>query len=101
MNTKRKAISQGPQQYEIRVRGSMGPTICQAFPALTAQRRGDETVLSGRLPDQSALYGALHEVEALGVVLIELRCWAVGRPGYGEHTTAGVPDRIGSTPASV
>jgi len=61
------------RRYEIHVRGSLGPTMMQAFPTLAASRRGQDTVLSGSLPDQSALYGVIHELEALGLQLLEIR----------------------------
>jgi hypothetical protein len=60
--------------YEIRVRGPIGPTIMQAFPALTATRSGHDTLLTGSLPDQSALYGVINQLEALGLQLLEIRC---------------------------
>jgi hypothetical protein len=62
-----------PLRYEIRVRGSIGPTIMQAFPTLTASRSGQDTLLTGSLLDQSALYGVIHELEALGLQLLEMR----------------------------
>ena len=62
-----------PQCYEISVRGHLGETIRAAFPALRAWTRGDETVLTGVLADQAALYGVLAEIEALGLELIEVR----------------------------
>ena len=43
-----------PQRYEIWVRGHLGETMRSAFPALRAQRRGEDTVLTGALPDQAA-----------------------------------------------
>ena len=63
-----------PRCYEIRVRGPIGPTIMQAFPTLTATRSGHDTLLTGSLPDQSALYGVIHQLEALGLQLLEIRC---------------------------
>jgi hypothetical protein len=60
-------------QYEIRVRGHLGETIRSAFPALRAQPRGADTVLTGSLPDQAALYGVLAEIEDLGLELLEVR----------------------------
>ena len=65
----------GPQSrhYEICVRGHLGETMRSAFPALRAQVRGKDTVLTGALPDQAALYGVLAEIEALGLELLELR----------------------------
>jgi hypothetical protein len=59
--------------YEIRVRGHLGETIRSAFPGLQAQPRGADTVLTGVLPDQAALYGVLAEIEALGLELLEVR----------------------------
>jgi hypothetical protein len=62
-----------PQRYQIRVRGRLGETIRSAFPALRARVDGGDTVLTGVLADQAALYGVLAEAEALGLELIEVR----------------------------
>lgn len=59
--------------YEIRVRGRLSKTLLGAFPGLHAQMQGAETVLAGALPDQAALYGALTQIEALGLELLEVR----------------------------
>jgi hypothetical protein len=61
------------QRYQIRVRGRLGPTIRSAFPALRARADGGNTMLTGVLTDQAALYGVLAEAEALGLELIEVR----------------------------
>jgi hypothetical protein len=61
------------QLYQIRVRGRLGQTIRAAFPALRAQADGGDTVLTGVLADQAAVYGVLAEAEALGLELIEVR----------------------------
>ncbi len=61
-----------PRRYEIRVRGPIGPTTMQAFPTLAAASRGQDTLLCGSLPDQSALYGVIHQLEALGLELLEI-----------------------------
>jgi len=62
-----------PQRYQIRVRGQLGQIIRSAFPALQARVEGGDTVLSGILADQAALYGVLAKAEALGLELIEVR----------------------------
>jgi hypothetical protein len=62
-----------PQRYQIRVRGRLGQTIRSAFPALQARAEDSDTVLTGVLADQAALYGVLAEAEALGLELIEVR----------------------------
>jgi hypothetical protein len=63
----------GAQSYGIRVRGRLGQTFLSAFPGLVATAQGDDTVLTGVLTDQAALFGVLAEVEALGLELIEVR----------------------------
>ena len=60
-------------QYQISVRGRLGETMLAAFPALRARRSGEDTVLTGALRDQAALFGVLAEIEALGLELLEVR----------------------------
>jgi hypothetical protein len=59
--------------YEIRVSGQLGTTIRSAFPDLQAQAYGKDTVLSGVLGDQAALYGVIAQLEMLGLELLEVR----------------------------
>jgi hypothetical protein len=47
--------------------------MCAAFPALRAQAEGEDTVLTGPLADQAALYGVLAQIEALGLELLEVK----------------------------
>jgi hypothetical protein len=54
------------------------------FPALTATRSANDTLLTGSLPDQSALYGVINQLEALGLQLLEIR-----RANCGDLGTAG------------
>jgi hypothetical protein len=61
-----------PALYVIRVDGHLGAMTLSAFPGMTPQRKGLHTVFTGWL-DQSALYGVLAEMEALGLVLLEVR----------------------------
>jgi hypothetical protein len=58
----------------------LGQTIRSAFPALRAEADGGDTVLTGVLADQAALYGVLAEAEALGLELIEVRRLALEEP---------------------
>ena len=62
-----------PVRYEIRVRGVLGETLLAAFPGLHAQADAGETLLTGALADEAALHGVLEQIEALGLVLLELR----------------------------
>ena len=61
-----------PALYVIRINGHLGATVLSAFPAMVPRRHGGHTVLTGLL-DQSALYGVLAEIEALGLDLLEVR----------------------------
>jgi hypothetical protein len=67
-------------RYLIRVSGHLGPTLLSAFPAMTPERQGPETVLTGVL-DRPALHGVLAEIEALGLDLLEVR--QLGPGGHG------------------
>jgi hypothetical protein len=40
---------------------------------MVAELDGSETVLTGPLQDQSAVFGVLAQIEALGLELLELR----------------------------
>ena len=62
-----------PVDYQIRVRGRLGQTMRRAFPALHAETRGKDTLLTGAVADQAALFGVLTQVEALGLELVEVR----------------------------
>jgi hypothetical protein len=61
-----------PALYTIRINGHLGAAVLSAFPALAPQHHGTHTVLTGLL-DQSALYGVLAEIEALGLDLLEIQ----------------------------
>jgi hypothetical protein len=63
----------GPQLYQIRVRGLLGQTSLSAFPTLRAQVECGDTVLTGVIADQAALYGVLAEADTLGLELVEVR----------------------------
>ena len=54
--------------------------LLSAFPALAPRR----TVLTGLL-DRSALYGAIAEIEALGLDLLELRKLTPDRESRSGH----------------
>jgi hypothetical protein len=62
-----------PYRYRIRIRGHLGETTSSAFPTLQARTSGGDTVLTGPLADQAALYGVLAQMEGLGLKLLEVR----------------------------
>lgn len=62
-----------PSTYQIYIRGLLGDTLLIAFPGLRSETHRNVTVLTGTLVDQAALHGALAEIEALGLELLEVR----------------------------
>jgi len=62
-----------PVQYEVRVAGVLDARWAAWFDGLAITRQGDETVICGLLPDQSALHGLLTKVRDLGLCLISVR----------------------------
>jgi len=71
-------MASGSALYEIRVRGHLGQTMRAAFPELRVRVEGGDTVLSGALPDQAAVYGVLAAIESLGLELVAVRRVAAG-----------------------
>jgi hypothetical protein len=62
-----------PEIYEFHVRGELGERILSAFGDLRATKSEGETILTGRMADQAALFGVLDRIESLGIELIEVR----------------------------
>jgi hypothetical protein len=62
-----------PGLYTIRIRGRLGAAALSAFPSMVCELKGGETVLTGLLEDRAAVFGALGQIEALGLELLELR----------------------------
>jgi hypothetical protein len=66
-------ISVTMERYEIRLHGHLGALMLTAFPSLSAEICGSDTVLRGPVRDRAALHGVLAQVESFGLELIELR----------------------------
>jgi hypothetical protein len=66
-------VTTPPGLYTIRIKDRLGATALSAFPSMASELNGDETVLTGLLQDQSALFGVVGQIEALGLELLELR----------------------------
>lgn len=59
--------------YEIKVRGHLDPCWAGWFAGLALKHLdGEATLLSGSLPDQTALFGVLERVRDLNLTLISV-----------------------------
>jgi hypothetical protein len=62
-----------PEYYEIIIKGHLDPCWSDWFEGLAlTHRQDDETVLSGPLFDQAALYGVLERVRDLNLTLVSV-----------------------------
>lgn len=64
--------SQSPARYQIRVEGILDQRWTAWFEGLQMTSEGQQTVISGLLPDQPALHGVLNKVRDLGLCLISV-----------------------------
>jgi hypothetical protein len=86
-------VATPPGLYAIRIRGRLGATALSAFPTMASEIRGSETVLTGVLTDQSAVFGVVAQIEALGLELLELRQIGAG-PASQEPGGQRSPDGL-------
>jgi hypothetical protein len=62
-----------PEYYEIKIKGHLDKNWSESFASLTLTHlEGDETLLSGPLPDQAALHGLLERIRDLNLSLISV-----------------------------
>ncbi len=62
-----------PEYYEIRIKGHLDDHWSDWFAGLElAHLEGDETLLSGSLPDQAALHGLLERIRDLNLTLVSV-----------------------------
>jgi len=62
-----------PCIYEIRIEGELSDRWSDWFEGLSIHNEpGSETVLSGPIIDQSALFGVLFKIHALHLVLVSV-----------------------------
>jgi hypothetical protein len=62
-----------PARYCIRVKGQVRPEWSEWFGGMTiTSDETNETLLSGQVVDQAALYGILNQIQALGLTLLSV-----------------------------
>lgn len=71
-----------PVVYQIRLKGHLGDRWVDWFEGLTItlEENGD-TLLTGPIIDQAALFGLLRRVRDLGMQLISVNRVGTGKPG--------------------
>lgn len=63
-----------PEYYEIQIKGHLDPHWMDWFEGLELSHlEGDQTLLSGPLPDQTALHGLLKRIRDLNLPLISVK----------------------------
>jgi hypothetical protein len=67
--------------YSIRVQGHLDSAWSEWFDGLTISAANGETVLTGEIIDQAALYGVLNRVRDLGLSLLAVWAHAPGPAG--------------------
>ncbi len=64
-----------PEYYEVKIRGHLDPCWSDGLAGLQLTHlEGNETLLSGSLPDQAALHGLLERIRDLNLTLISVSC---------------------------
>jgi hypothetical protein len=75
-----------PEYCEIKVKGHLDPRWSDWFAGLTLTLlEGDVTLLSGLLPDQSALHGLLERIRDVNLTLISVTWGSPAAPPAGKN----------------
>jgi hypothetical protein len=73
------------QRAEIRIQERLDPQWADWLDGFTlSYTKQNETILTGCVPDQAALYGLIAKLRDMGVKLLSVN--------YGEHQQADYPD---------
>lgn len=65
--------SQEPVCYQICVRGQLDPCWSDWFEEFVITSNGNDSLLTGSIPDQAALHGVLGRIRDLGLTLISIQ----------------------------
>jgi hypothetical protein len=72
MNTAATTDPDGSGWYEIRLHGRLDPRWSARFDGMTLTTGDGFTLLAGRVVDQAALHGLLHQLRDIGLPLVSV-----------------------------
>ena len=72
MNTAATTDPDGSGWYEIRLTGRLDPRWSARFDGMTLTTGDGFTLLAGRVVDQAALHGLLHQLRDMGLPLVSV-----------------------------
>jgi hypothetical protein len=72
MNTAATTDPDGSGWYEIRLHGRLDPRWSARFDGMTLTTGDGFTLLAGRVVDQAALHGLLHQLRDIGLPLLSV-----------------------------
>ena len=76
-----------PTTYRICIRGRLTERLAAAFEGMRVEAGGPCTAITGRVRDQSELYGLLDRVSDLGLELISAQP-LTSPPGIAQESTS-------------
>lgn len=77
-----------PTVYQIRIEGHLGCEWADWFEGLTITTLDNsETLLTGPVADQAALYGLLKKVRDVGMPLLSVMCVSPGQTNVSDITS--------------
>lgn len=84
----KRTLKTNPDQpfiYQIRLKGHLSDQWTVWFEGLAIKlEEGGDTLLTGQVPDQAALFGLLRKVRDLGMQLVSISCLEPGQPDMPE-----------------
>jgi hypothetical protein len=92
MNTATPPDPDGSGWYEIRLSGRLDPRWSAWFDGMTLTTGDGFTLLAGRVVDQAALHGLLHQLRDIGLPLVsvtQVQPDAATRPSAPTHPAPG------------